>query len=755
MKIQEFEMLIPDKGIRDYITTGIDEDNLLGESIDFVPMYQNIFNLAFTYAFSCYLDLKNNSRNGQAVNLDATNKNGNANSQRVLRTMQHIYSRYPISSELMQFVLADIYYDFIQGDRSCLSKFFPNCVASSDYWYDKGIGLNDYFSFINENIESSRVDFDPVGEPFTLNTASQHLRMLVGFFPFLSKTSLEYDEKAGWYVFKIQNLGKGSYFRNGIIDTFGLVQKFGKRNSYFCFLSKIDEQILRYETPCMDTFIVCPMVGVSGEGSFVDNGAALKKPFNIPTDHETIMSYFSHNEPSVSAKKNDLGVSMDQLFNINYKYMKNLALAIADVIGKQHYKVAEERLKDVFKHKYPHAFDSYSQDNKNLDSVIIILLIEAGPTAVLREIFDAINDQGDDEILKSVKRRFGNMLSGLIMDIDDSEAFLESAKQLLGTRYIENASSKELEDYNNELIAKAKTQIVLSAISKAEQDNLADIKADCFHTDNIQQHIILLKASSSDSPENQCKLVENALSDTFRRLICFYRGVFKYGGERIKFDNASRRKLLTRAEIEKYQKSAEAAFVEEAKKAAEELNDISSIDLIKRFVELCDECYNSEASVKQDRKIESRQLYAVLGKNELMNKAKFEKIIDLKTATAINTANIGWWLERTIELLQFLSIRITADKTSQPGYHAIAPMVASYNNHIDSKDGYDTATFALIFDANELNGKQTEINMLSEFNYELRLRYYCLPNVVRSNQKWWIDPFVIKCSDFDAIFLER
>jgi hypothetical protein len=138
-----------------------------------------------------------------------------------------------------------------------------------------------------------------------------------------------------------------------------------------------------------------------------------------------------------------------------------------------------------------------------------------------------------------------------------------------------------------------------------------------------------------------------------------------------------------------------------------------------------------------------------------MNKSKFEKIIDLNAATTISTANIRWWLEHAIELLQFLSTRITADKATHPGYHAIAPMVASYNNHNDSKDGYDTATFALIFDANELNGKKTEINMLSEFNYELRLRYYCLPNVVRSNQRWWIDPFVIKCSDFDAIFLER
>ena len=115
IRLEEFESLIPDKGIRDYITCGLDEDNLLSEVANFVPIYHNIINLAFTYAFSCYLDLKNNSGDGSKLNIELCNKKSNANSQRVIRTMNHIYSRYPLSSELMQFVLSDIYYDFIQG----------------------------------------------------------------------------------------------------------------------------------------------------------------------------------------------------------------------------------------------------------------------------------------------------------------------------------------------------------------------------------------------------------------------------------------------------------------------------------------------------------------------------------------------------------------------------------------------------------------------------------------------------------------
>lgn len=759
---QEFERLIPDKGIRDYLTTGIDRDNMLAEVLDFVPLYQNIINLAFIYAFSCYLDLKNNSQDGEILNLEKAKKKANANTQRVLRTMEHIYGRYPLSFDLIQFILADIHYDFIQGDTACLYKFFPNCVSSGQYWDEKDVGLNDYFTFINENMESSRVEKDPLGNPFTLDSACQYLRLLIGFFPFLATTSLEYDETVGWYVFKIQNY-RGKMFRGGIVDTFDLVRKFGNKSPYFCFLSKIEKDTLRYETPRMNKFIVCPMVGVAGTGSFTADGSALKKPFEIPTDYETVMSYFSNEGCKSGNKKNDFGASIEQLFNINYKYMKNLALAIADVIGKRDYSHVGARLKNTFERKYKHAFESYNnfesdstQENKNWDSIIIILLIEAGPTAVLQEIFYELNDKGDSEVLINIKRRFRGMLTGPICDVEDGDDFTEMAIEFLGERYIKNAVGDELVRYNAELIAKAKTRIILSAIASAEQKDPLDSQ-DYFHTDNISQHIILLEASRNSPTSEKCKLVEHALGDTLRRLICFYKGIFKYGKEKIKYDNATRRKLLKPAEIKQYQKNAENAFLEEVKSSFEELKDTASaVELLHRFVQLCDDCCSSEVSVARQRSSESRQLYAVLGKNYIMNKAAFEKIIDLKTVNDINCENIDWWLDTAIRILQFLSTGVYGKLIPQScSYHAIAPMVASYNNHNDSKDGYDTATFALIFDANELNGKGMEINMLSEFYYEISMRYYCLPNIVRSNNKWWIDPFVIKCADFDSIFMER
>ena len=451
--LQEFERLVPDQGMRKYLSGDMDEDSFLSEVSDFVPVYQNAINLAFIYAFSCYLDLKNNSNDKKVINLDECLKKSNSNSQRVIRTMQNIYTRYPLSSELMQFVLADIYYDFIQGENACLRPYFPNCVSAGDYWCDKGVGLIDYFTFVNENAESSRVETGLLGEEFTLEVASEYLRLLLGFFPFISCTSLQYDQDAGWYVFKVANY-RGRVFRGGIIDTFDLVRRFRANGSKFCFLSAIEHDVLRYETPRFDSFVSCPMVGVGGEGTFSKKElGTVRSPYNLPTDYETIMSYFAVAEIEEAVEESPSKASMEQLFNINYKYMKNLALSIADVIGKKNHHCGGTRLKEVFGEKFPHAFESYTLNCENWDSIIVILLIEAGPSMVLREVFYALDDAGDDEIIRNLRRRFGNMLRGTVVEIENGDDFTEKAIALLGNRFIPNADSAELEEYNRELMA--------------------------------------------------------------------------------------------------------------------------------------------------------------------------------------------------------------------------------------------------------------------------------------------------------------
>ncbi|MBQ2963097.1 MAG: hypothetical protein IJE14_00420 [Clostridia bacterium] len=768
---KDFEQMIPDPEMRFYLSGGCDEDTFLTSAQDFVRVFQNTITLAFIYAFSCYLHLSNNTKNKIETQIGNCIKNGNSNAMRVIRTMQSIYKKYPLSTELMQFVIADIYYDFLQGGDACLGKYFPNCVSMGDYWDDKNVGLNEYFSFINENAESSRITTKGLlGEKeetdFTLDIASEYLRIFIDFFPFLKTTSLKFDELSQWYTFVINNYN-GSIFRTdskdnpriGIIDTFDILKKIKMGGSHYCILTSIDSNSLKYETPRFDRYVTCSMVGVSGKNSIskFDPGT-IAKPYNIATDHETMYTYLGF---SISDVNNSVSptTSMDQIFNINYKYMKNLSLAIADAIGKKQFKRGGERLWYVFSEKFPHAFESYTKETKNWDSIVVILLIEAGPSMVLREVFYALDDDGDDEIVRNLRRRFGKLLSNnkLFLEITNGEEFTEKAISLLGNHYIENHGNVEIEKYNRELIAKAKTHLVLTALTSSDENIDSHLANDCFHTNTIQQYIIILENAKKTKDAKLIKeYLESFLSDTFKRLICFYSGIFAYGEEKIKFDNESRTTILSDSKIKKFQLNAEAAFQASAEACAKSLKNITSAtELISKFVDLCNSCCQTQLSVAQTRSTESKLLYAVLGKKSIMDMSLFNEIIDINTAKAINEENIDYWFNTTIKIFRFLLSGILEENDSrQNSFNAISPMVASYNNHSDSKDGYDTSTFTLIFDAKEIDGCNMEINMLSEFAYDINMRYYCLPNIVRSNNTWWIDPFVFKCSDFDKIFLE-
>ena len=86
--------------------------------------------------------------------------------------------------------------------------------------------------------------------------------------------------------------------------------------------------------------------------------------------------------------------------------------------------------------------------------------------------------------------------------------------------------------------------------------------------------------------------------------------------------------------------------------------------------------------------------------------------------------------------------------------NTIYPFTAAFNRRRENPDGYETVNFSLNIDIDNDNNLefQTDINVLSEFSYKRNEVYYCLPNVIRSNYKWWIDPILINFRKFNDIF---
>ena len=113
--------------------------------------------------------------------------------------------------------------------------------------------------------------------------------------------------------------------------------------------------------------------------------------------------------------------------------------------------------------------------------------------------------------------------------------------------------------------------------------------------------------------------------------------------------------------------------------------------------------------------------------------------------------NVDAWLTFALDILRYLRTG-SLKRTSGTPSNAIYPYTATYHRGNENYDGYKNVTFTLnINPEGEEEGKEY-INVLTEFTYNLSNVFYCLPNVLRSNRKWWIDPVLINFKRFNEIF---
>ena len=751
----EFKVLIPDEGIRRYIVENL-EENPFSTDQNYYPIFHNIINLAFMYAFSCYTDLRN--RNA----LEECRRKGNANSLRVLRTMDKIYKEYPISNELIQFILLDIQFDFSFNDDSKLRDYFPYCMTAEP------LQLNEYFSLVNLSLVSSR-------KQCKLRELKEKLRKLIDFFPFLKHASLKFSEEAGWYFFDIGGQ-KRKVFSDGHIYTYGLIHRIKNgRYSNFYYLTAIEKNSLRYEN--FDRAQICEAVG----DAEALTGSEIDAPYTLSWDEEAVCTYllpsFFLNDKPAREKQS---AKIEQLFTINYKYIKNLALAISDVVGTEMYEESGKALVHEFYKQHPEIFrinkdesnkssDSeifrlIQENGKNWDAIILMLLVEAGPSRVLNVVFRS-HPKIAFAIFRNLKKRFGSEFPAKLQDIDSSDEFDRQAEDMIEIRQLHVGDcAVETKTYRNihaNLLAEVKAAIILSALSNTEQEKTYE------YTGNIGQGVeSLINFNENDEHvdlHRLCQAVHETLGVVLKRIACFYAGIFAYGKEKFEYDKKSESRLLPQSEIEEYQRRCKEVFENAATEQWHKLEKAENIvEALYEFVALCKRCSEvSETTSRYGRSDESRYLYAVLGKHFILDTDAFEREIkDVGSVKLIpDRDNAFWWRDKAIRLLRFFatgSFEKTHD-SAQFFRHAIAPVVASYSSVKKSKDGYDTKTFYLMIDVDGDNQADysKKINVLSEFSYDMHMQYYCLPNIVRSNDKWWIDPFMIECEIVDKKIYTR
>lgn len=740
---------IVDSNIRLYIfsTDDIEEiiEDYLCEYRQFPLYIKNILSLTFYFAYACYrYDIDYGGMDSEKMTKH--------NSKRVIKSLREAFVKYPVTQELIQFVLTDIQFDMAQGMGELKDVFGD--ISNRDM---SRFSFNPYFKLISA--------YDKNPSRFQCESSIEMLRLLkelLETLTFLHNYEL-HQESADMFRFVCKNhvsceftslplkhifFQSPKYF-GGIYHLFSL-----ENRAHIDDVGKTVQSaiVMRYFSGSNSLTFTAPSTEEDEEdASHLDAQRPYEVYMEITGREIALKSRIEH-----SAKNSN---SIDQIHTVNYKYIKNLALAISDAISAN--AGSAEALHMRFSQVYPYIFQKsgvqsqpimdYTDAALDWDTVVIMLLIEASPTAVLEFLMWRVPQTFYDIVKNLYNRTNLDFFKAKESNLDAEVQRIHDQKFIIGEAGGFGKITKLKP--TGRLLARARAMFIMSRLSMLQENEQDE---SLIYTGNLRSNISLLQ--NMDPNEQEEKLVRNSciiLSETLKHLICFYSGLYRYGEIKAEYDSEACYKCLSKSEIEEAQSDLEKAFFTAAKAKAEVLakekyetdRPSDTLKLFQKFIDFCDE-----------KKADNRYLYAAVGKYEIMDKYVVNKEYSQLFSVSGDPYNHAKsWVKTTLEILEYFKTGSFSDTPyNHDLFNTIYPFTAVFNRGKENPDGYKTVNFSLNIDIDSDHNTeyQSDINVLSEFSFARSEVYYCLPNIIRSNHKWWIDPVLINFRKFNDIFTE-
>lgn len=756
-----FEKEITDKNIQQYIfgPKGYNED-AIRQTNDYPCYFNNVLSLAFYFIYACY---RCDMDRGYGDMDDLTSHNA----KRIKNSLENALVRYPITTDLIQFVLTDIQFELAQGDFGKLKKVFVKlCVNTTE-----GFNFNTYFAVVAEyKRNSSRFQYSKTALMRMFKDLVNNLTFLKEYrliqngpdsFRFIThrcadmiEMGITPDSKDHYIDMSVEHLlflDNSKYF-GGIYRLFSI--EAGEKivgNSQELALN------LRYFTPGDERSLLFTLP----EESSVEGSHLYGQRVNDVYE-ETVGADFIQDKEQRTAKKNSN--SIDQVHAVNYKYIKNLALAISDAISANH--GMKEFLYNKFHKVYPYIFEKRGADpdvdiysELDWDSVVIMLLIESSPTVILENIIRKNKQMFYTIGYNLYKRSYDT--DSLSLFAQDAVVIDETVHNLIVEKLIfgEAGGFGKLpnEKTYSKLFHRAAAMLILSKLNDLPKTKSEE---SLIYTGNLRNNISLLQRASVEFDlEKGLKYACIILGETIKHTMSFYAGLFAYGKEKADFEANFANKSYDDKILPKFQKKLTKRFLEEAKFEAGKLpvgaavDTKAALELLDTFMAFCKECTlldNNNISEK------AKNLHAAVGKYEIVDLRRFSSMeTRLRKNIGTDRKSVKAWIDTTLEILEFFETGSMRESAMDGDlFNAVYPFTAVFNRRKENQDGHETVNFSLNIDTDDdTPGMQhLEVNVLSEFEYDRSEVYYCVPNVLRSNYKWWIDPILVSFRDFNDIF---
>lgn len=702
--LKQYRNYISDRFIWLYIF-GSDHPDI-DSANSYLKYISNTVNLAFMYVMACIKDMYLCSEN-----IEEEKKLFNPNAKRAVKNIDKIYNGLDVTFELINYILLDVQFDLSLGSSSCLKKYLPGV--------SENFRILDHAPHILHWMSSSRTETG-----VTIETVEKEFQELILSLDFLKNSNILKDEDDVYFE------TRSGFDTKAVYTDFRLrIEDCGMDYYQFYFLERIEIKhnslTLCYSTPeYADKLYVIYHDETYSEQKLKDgiHDYILTDAYEIEAICSRITGRDFEDFFHVSS---DPGNGISNIYSINYKYLKNLSLAISDELGKADNSVLKDTLLSSYNVK--------ADGETDLDSIIIMKLIEKTPSTVLYDMF--YYGYGIfHSIIRNLYNRFNCGISFKYVDFSKVPVDFTGLDNYLRR----NMHSAYKPGQTGELAFLQASYIISMLLSTFQSDNQPG--------ENITAKIERVSTS------NKLSEAQNVLSNVFKRLCCFYSGVIEYGRHKLSYEADRYNVMLSENAVAEAQAELQRAFFDAATgeynyaftpaslpaDPAERLN--YCIGRFKDLLELC----SSDAGAQ-------RALKCVTGKKFIVDEAEFflaEKLTDLEESIQIH---------RIVDVLEFLNTGAYNENEAEGDFNSVIyPAVGKYTGMLESSDQCSVAKFAICLDINS-NGKyeyMKEINILSEFTYKINDYYYCLPNVGRSNSKWWIDPLIIKATEFNKICSE-
>ena len=764
---------VTDENIRQYIFGSEDLEDAIVNTNNYVQYIKNVLSLSFYFSYACYrFDMDEGDNLSERLTKH--------NSRRIIKSMRDAFVRYPVTQELIQFILTDIQFDLAQ--RGELKQVFGNLCRGDMSEFS----FNPYFKLIAEynknpsRFQYSRLEllrlFEELLDTLTFLGDYQLNQDDTDLFTFVRKSYVrvkdDYKELMLNHIF----FRDDAHYFGGIYHLFSIdTQNDGVQTSESTEpQNKTQENsvpvTLRYFTPSGDRSITFSLSPEESEEEDTDSHLKGQRPHEVFLE-VTGQKQIRQTQARAAAKNSG---SIDQVHTINYKYIKNLALAISDAISAND--GSKKALYNRFYPMCPYVFDQpshsknavdstvrpYEDKSLDWDTIVIMLLIEASPSLVMEHLFWKV-PQTFFSVTQNLYHRIFDVENLAIFSGDDEAVLNAETDRIVTEKLILGEAGGfgkiPTRSVSERLRARARVMLILSKLTTLEEDESDE---NLIYTGNLRSNISLLqKTNMEDDNEKRIKYACIILGETLKHIMCFYSGLLEYGKAKAMYDNLVFDRCLSKAEIAKHQKNLESRFFAAAKQEASQLVNCNTttpaetLALFERFMTFCEKCSPAN-NVLTDN---SKELYAAVGKYEMVNMTVLQKEYKSLCSASPDAYNCDAdrWVGSTLRILEYFK---TGSFSNTPIDHnlfnTIYPFTAVFNRGKENSDGYKTVNFTLNLDIDDDNSPeyQADVNVLSEFSFVRSDVYYCLPNIIRSNYKWWIDPILINFKEFNDIFTD-